>query len=375
MRCANHILTCEYARSNEYSLITWYSFPRMWAENENPDRWRVFADALVGAVAGAFGGRGSVDVRRSPDGLIHATAPDGRLLVAQPIARPSRPALMDAWQRLLPQAQALDATPVLVMPRVPASLRELAAREQINTVDFAGNASIVAPSLVVHVEGRRARSSRLGPSVDPFAPRSANIVRRLLSDPARAWRQKQLVELAGVSQPQTSKVLAALQELALVAPQEDGGFRVTDSEGLLDAWADAYSYRRQEIVPVHMTGEGIELARELDRRLRAADVRHWFTGLPAAWAYDHFARFRLVSVFVDGDPEIVQRELGLRPAERGANVHLIGVGPQRLEIGHATPDGLRCAHPAQVYVDLLGLPERAREAADHLRPLALRGPA
>ena len=30
-------------------------------------------------------------------------------------------------------------------------------------------------------------------------------------------------------------------------------------------------------------------------------------------------------------------------------------------------DGLRCVHPVQVYMDLKGHPERAAEAAQHLR--------
>jgi hypothetical protein len=140
---------------------------------------------------------------------------------------------------------------------------------------------------------------------------------------------------------------------------------------MLDAWADAHRYERQRIVPAHLSGVGIELARDLHDRLAGARIAHWFTGLPAAWAYDRFARFRLVSVYVDGDPEHLRGIVRLRETRRGANVHLIGNGGQRLDIGAARPDRLPCAHPAQVYVDLLGLPERAREAAEHLRPLAL----
>lgn len=130
-------------------------------------------------------------------------------------------------------------------------------------------------------------------------------------------------------------------------------------------------YRRQEVVPAHMSGSGIELARDLQDRLGSAGVAHWFTGLPAAWAYDQFSQFRLVSVFVDGDPDRLARDLGLRTSARGANVHLIVRKDQRVEIGEARPQGLRCVHPTQVYLDLLGLPERASEAADHLLPIAV----
>ena len=35
--------------------------------------------------------------------------------------------------------------------------------------------------------------------------------------------------------------------------------------------------------------------------------------------------------------------------------------------GAETVDGVRCAHPVQVYLDLLGQPERSKEAAEALR--------
>lgn len=342
-------------------------------EHRNEQESSRASERLVAALSRAHGTDTPPRASLGPDGLIHVPGPDGRLLVAEAVTRPSRPRLLEAWHRLLPHAHSLDAVAVLIIPSLTRSLRDLAEGEGMNWVDFAGNAHIAAPPLFLHVEGRRERP-RITTGVDPFAPRSANVVRQLLVDPGRAWRQKELVYHTGVSQPRTSKVIAALEEMALVRREHDGSIRVTDPDGLLDAWADAYSYRRQEIVPVHMSGEGISLARDLGAKLDHIDANHWFTGLPAAWAYDHFARFRLVSVFVDADPEIVRQELGLRRLDRGANVHLILAGEQKLEIGQARPDGLRSVHPAQVYVDLLGLPERAPEAAEHLRPLALGGP-
>lgn len=314
--------------------------------------------------------------------VVVSTLADGELVisgdstfVAEVVRRPSAAAVVEAWERVRPIADAHHAIPLVVVSHAARSVVDRAEDAAINWVDLAGNARIVGPGLRVHVEGRkRVATPRLAPSTDPFARRSANLVRLLLVQPDQPWRQKQLVAQSGLSQPRASKVLAALEELALVRRDADGAYRVADSEALLGAWADVYSYRRQEIVPAHLSGAGIELARGLQERLRSADITHWFTGLPAAWAYDQFAMFRLVSVFVDGDPEIVARDLELRPSARGANIHLIAAGDQKLEIGQADPEGLRCAHPTQVYLDLLGLPERASEAAEHLLPIAIPGP-
>jgi hypothetical protein len=334
------------------------------------DRMRV-DEGVVDAVAHALGPvGGTVDL--SADGLIVGSFAPDKTIVIDVLRHTSAPALAEAWERLRACAEARGATPVVVVPHATASIVSRAAAESINWMDLAGNARIAGPGLLVHVEGKkRARALRLAPDVDPFARRSANLVRLLLVEPGRPRSQKDLVEASGLSQSRVSKVLSALGELALVRRDENGQYLVDDADALLHAWADVYSYRRQEVVPAHMSGSGIELARDLQDRLGSAGVAHWFTGLPAAWAYDQFSQFRLVSVFVDGDPDRLARDLGLRTSARGANVHLIVRKDQRVEIGEARPQGLRCVHPTQVYLDLLGLPERASEAADHLLPIAV----
>lgn len=337
--------------------------------NRNLDR--VALENLSGLLSDALGQTQQLRSNVMPDDTLCISGTSGPTFVVKIVANPSRPAVLDRWRRLRSDSAQSDRVPVLVLPRIPPSLRDLVAHERINWIDIAGNAFIAAPPLLIHVEGKHRPRRDTAGTVDPFAPQSSNLVRLMLVEPERAWRQKELVERTGVSQPRASKVLAALREMELVT-HEDGRFSIVDRGALLDAWSDGYRYRRLDIAPAHLSGDGMQLARGLDELLREANITHWFTGLPAAWAYDQFARFRLVSVFVDGDPELVRADLGLRTAERGANVHLIGAGLQKLEIGQAWPEGLPCVHPIQAYLDLLDLPERAQEAADNLRPLALQ---
>jgi len=111
----------------------------------------------------------------------------------------------------------------------------------------------------------------------------------------------------------------------------------------------------------------MELARDLDTRLGEARIDHAFTGLAAAWALDRFARFRLTSVYVAGDPRAAADAVGLRRNERGANVQLIGPDDRGVFDGQSDVDDLPCVAPVQVYLDLRHLPERAAEAAAELR--------
>jgi hypothetical protein len=97
------------------------------------------------------------------------------------------------------------------------------------------------------------------------------------------------------------------------------------------------------------------------------------TGLAAAWSLTHFASFRLVTVYLPPSslPGLCDR-LGFRDEPRGSNLWLVAPDDAGVFEGAADRDGIRCAHPLQVYVDLKGHPERAPEAAERLREEYLR---
>ena len=63
----------------------------------------------------------------------------------------------------------------------------------------------------------------------------------------------------------------------------------------------------------------------------------------------------------------VINSLGFRDEERGENVWLVVPNDEGVFFGAEERDGIRCAHPVQVYVDLKGHPERSAEAAMELR--------
>lgn len=259
-----------------------------------------------------------------------------------------------------------DGIAVLVVPYMTTAGAKAAAERDLNWVDLSGNAHIRAKDLYVSVQGRPNQFVARGRSASAFAPKSSRVARALLLDPERWWRQKELSEHTGLDAGRISRVVRRLGDDELLA--RDGALlRPRDRDLLLDAWADEYRFDRHDIIAGHLSGNGIELARELDRRLRDADIDHAFTGLPAAWAFDRFARFRLNSVYVNGDPRAAADAIELRRDERGANVQLIGPNDSGVFEGQQILDELPCVASVQVYLDLLALPERAREAAEELR--------
>jgi hypothetical protein len=256
---------------------------------------------------------------------------------------------------------------VLVVPHMSPAGASTAESAGVNWIDLSGNASIRATGIRISVLGRPNAFPAVGRPATPFAPRSARVTRMLLLDPERWWRQRDLVQATGLDDSRVSRVVRRLDDERLLTLRRRE-LRPADPRLLLDAWADDYRFDRHDVVLGHLSGsDGMAVARRLGERLSAGSVRHAFTGLPAAWAIDRFAMFRLATVYVEGDPRETAETIGLRTSERGANVQLVGPDDDGVFAGGETHDRLPCVSTVQVYLDLLALPERAREGAKHLR--------
>jgi Transcriptional regulator, AbiEi antitoxin, Type IV TA system len=298
---------------------------------------------------------------------IDLLATDGRgrqwVVEVKSSSSPGRVAL--ASEQLLALTRGKDI-PLLVVPHMSPAGAKAAEEAGLNWLDLSGNAHIRARELFINVRGRPNRYRARGRPSSPFAPKSARVARVMLVEPERWWRQKDLVTASALYDGNVSRIVRRLDE-ELLLERRGLEVRPRDPGALLDAWAQDYRYGHHDIVPGHITGEGIELARTLSARLSALGAGHAFTGLPAAWAIDHFARFRLTSVYVDADPRELADRVEMRVTRRGANVQLIGPDDGGVFYAEREQEGLNCVAAVQVYLDLLALPERAKEAAEKLR--------
>jgi hypothetical protein len=259
-----------------------------------------------------------------------------------------------------------DAIRLLVVPFMSPAGAEAAERVGLNWVDLSGNARIRGDHVYVFVQGQPNKFRSRGRPSSPFAPKSARISRVLLLDASRWWLQKDLAKVTGLDDGHVSRVVRRLSD-ELLLERREREVRPRDPDLLLDSWAEDYRFDRHDIVSGHVSGNGIEVARRLSTELEDLQLHHAFTGLPAAWALDHFARFRLTTVYVDDDPHEVAERMEIRVNPKGANVQIVGPDDEGVFSGEVNHDGLRCVAPVQIYLDLLNLPERAGEAAGQLR--------
>jgi hypothetical protein len=261
------------------------------------------------------------------------------------------------------------SVPLVAVPFMGEVGRKACEEAGVGWLDLSGNAHIVAPGLRVIVEGRPNRFRSVGRPPNLFAPRSSRIVRWLLVNPDRACNQREIARSTGLDEGFVSRLVGRLESDGYVARDGQGALRPKDAGLLLDAWRESYEFSRHTLHRGHVAARsGDALLREVIATLTEQQVDHAATGLAAAWVLTRFAAFRVATVYLAGDPpaDLLQR-LGYRDDPRGANLWLVVPNDQGVFQAAVRKDGVRCVHPVQVYVDLKGHPERAREAAERLR--------
>lgn len=266
-------------------------------------------------------------------------------------------------------AAGAKVIPLVAAPFMGDVGRERCAAAGAAWLDLSGNALIMAPGLRIRVEGQPNRFKRPGRPSSAFAPKSARIARWLLMHAGEALTQRDVARATGVDEGHTSRIVSRLEEDDLVERATDGGIRARDPDLLLDAWREDYDFAKHDIRRGHVAARsGEALVRRLGEAFGQAGVDHAATGLSAAWLMTRFAGFRLATVYVAEHPtDDLLRELGFREETAGANVWLVVPNDQGVFHGAAALDRVRCVHPVQAYLDLLAHPERAKEAAQHLR--------
>lgn len=261
------------------------------------------------------------------------------------------------------------AIPLLVVPYMSETGRQRCAAAGISWVDLSGNADVSGPGLRIHVEGRWNQFKSPGRPASAFAPKSARVTRCLMMNPREPVSQKDLVKSTGLGKSFVSRIVRSLEGAGLIVRSAGGSIKIPDPGLLLGAWDDEYRFEKHEIIKGHVSARSSEgVLRALSESLRKAKMEHAATGLGAAWALDHFAGFNTVTFFLSERPAPrIMDVLGFNAEPRGANVWLVLPNDPGVFHGARDQDGVRCAHPVQVYLDLKGHSERAKEARERLR--------
>jgi len=261
------------------------------------------------------------------------------------------------------------AVPLLAVPFMGEVGRRLTEEAGIGWIDLSGNGRIVAPGIRVIIDGRPNHFRSAGRPLNIFAPKSARVVRWLLTHPGEAFTQREIARATDMTEGFVSRIVSRLEHAEYLFRDDRRALRPKDPALLLDAWREAYEFSRHTIHQGHVAARsGDALTRSVSESLAELGIDHAATGLAAAWAFTRFASFRIVTAYIPADPSpaLVER-LGYREDPRGANLWLVVPNDSGVFHGAVEKDGIRCVHPVQAYVDLKDHPERASEAAEQLR--------
>jgi len=276
--------------------------------------------------------------------------------------------------------RAVDASkqavvPIFVTRYLGTTGQTLCEEAGIGWLDLSGNARLIAPGLRIIVEGKPNLFKRPGRPKSLFAPKSSRIARHLLIHAGKPISQRELANATEMDEGFTSRIVRQLIEQELVLRTDGGDLRLSNYNTMLDAWHEAYDFSKHRIVRAHIaTRSGEETLKRVAERLGESSITWAATGLSGAWLVNPFASFRLATFFVSEIPKSLE-SLGLREEPRGENVWLVVPNDQGVFDGADDYSDIRCVHPAQIYVDLKGHPERASEAAEDLRARILHGDA
>ena len=256
--------------------------------------------------------------------------------------------------------------PLLAVPFMGETGRRLCSEAGLSWIDLSGNAWIDTPGSRVRIAGHRNRFLSPGRPADVFAPRSSRVMRALLMEPERHFTQSELALASGVDKGRVSRLVRRLESLGFVERLDSRRLRAREPALALEAWREAYDFERHDTLRGHV---GVRTSEELVQRMvEIPPGEPWaLTGLAAAWQLSRFAQFRVVTLLVAGWPdEEWLATIGFREEPRGANLWIVRAHDDGVFAGARDVNGVPCAHPLQVYLDLEGHPERASEAAGEL---------
>ncbi|MBI4543651.1 MAG: helix-turn-helix domain-containing protein [Gemmatimonadetes bacterium] len=292
------------------------------------------------------------------------------------------------WKRRAEESEAKKAASwqsryyrrMWVLRNASDGLRQELRESHACFVDLAGAVHLDLPYLIVDRSDLKpvpalSSTSRL---IDPFADRSSQVVRVLLTHPvARGWGVRELAAAASVTPSTASRTARQLERQGLVSLRRAGRTArvvVSDPMTLVRRWANAYDWGRNTRHTFEPPGNGIQ---EILARIRndLSDVSRWGLTLPTgAWLVAPELQWGAVHVYVELSgldiSEIAQRN-GWRPADDGSFHVLFPYYKHSVWRDLRTDLPVPVVSDLQLVLDLWHYPG-GREMANHLVQSRLR---
>lgn len=269
---------------------------------------------------------------------------------------------------------------LLVAEYTSAGARQILEVNGVAYLDGLGNASIRFPDLFVRTGSFSAAAviAKRPPTRARLAGKAGLIAQALLLDRGRAWRVGDAAAKAGVSAGLAHRVLARLEEAAILAAEGSGPKKVrrlANPAALLDLWAEEEKEPGTRRTTAYvLTRPGIQLAAVLSERLSAVGIDHAVTGVAgAAILAPALTSVSVTQIRLTAEIPAVEalQALDARSTEEGSNLMLVqGADDAELRFRRRVA-GTWLAAETRIYLDALRDPRRGKEQAQAFRASVL----
>jgi hypothetical protein len=243
---------------------------------------------------------------------------------------------------------------LVVAPWLSRRAQSLLAEEEVSYIDLTGNALVRTdnPPFYLQTTGaeRNPRPAQRG-RAQLRGAKAARLI-RLLIDVRPPYGVQQIAEASGLTPGYVSRLLDTLYQEALIERGPRGPVESVEIDALIRRWAASYDVFKANSAQGFIATDGIERLLGTAAEDPAIGTRSVITGSFAATRIAPIASPALLLLYAD-TPGLLARDLGLLPADEGADVQLLSPFDPVVFARTRTEGGLRYAAPSQIVVDCL----------------------
>jgi hypothetical protein len=321
-------------------VVVWLKerMPRGWeieGTNQAPEGTGLRADARISL--------------RGPNGTISTIIVEEKQVVSP------RTVLSELSPRMQSARNLGAHLPLLVVtPWLSRRAQALLADEEISYVDLTGNALLRIDNPPFYMETAGAERNPWPKERGRAQLRGAKAARliRLLIDVRPPYGLQEIAKATSLAPGYVSRLLDTLYREALIERAPRGPVERVDIAALLRRWAGFYDVFQANDAQGFIATEGLERLLSRAAGDPAIGTRSTITGSFAAGRIAPVASPALLLVYYDA-PALLARDLGLLPADEGADVMLLRPFDPVVFDRNQIEEGLRYAAPSQIAVDCL----------------------
>jgi IclR helix-turn-helix domain len=243
---------------------------------------------------------------------------------------------------------------LVVTPWLSRRAQGLLADEEISYIDLTGNALLRIDNPPFYIQTAGAERNPWPKERGRAQLRGAKAARliRLLIDVRPPYGLQEIAKATSLAPGYVSRLLDTLYREALIERAPRGPVERVDIAALLRRWAASYDVFQANDAQGFIATEGLERLLSRAAGDPAIGTRSTITGSFAAGRIAPVASPALLLIYYDA-PALLARDLGLLPADEGADVMLLRPFDPVVFDRNQIEEGLRYAAPSQIAVDCL----------------------